>query len=70
MTTGSSEYALERAQEEADPEGHGPFVLAAVIAAAFALQQCYDPARAPPIDPSPTSTVSPDVRTRDAGGDR
>ena len=67
MKTGDVD-ALERAQEREDPEGRGPFLLAATLAAAFALQHCYDPAKAPPVDPGYPPPI--DLRARDAGADR
>jgi hypothetical protein len=66
----TGEEALEIAQHKPDVEGRGPVFVALALGAAFVLQHCYDPNKAPPIDPSPISTVSPDVRARDAGGDR
>ena len=61
-----------REHHEDDREGCSTpaLVVAVCLAAGVALQHCYDPAKAPPIDPSPTSTVSPEVMTsQDAAAD-
>jgi hypothetical protein len=60
--------ATERSykREERDSRA-GDALLALAIAGAFALQHCYDPSKAVPVDPGYPPPV--DIRTADGGRD-